>query len=263
MKIEKKKSPAGGETKQGDSQKDTGNIIAEVTQKGKVGGNHKYWVGVLYPENMIEDWETAIGDLVQLPYEYCQHDLDTDSQSEHRKDHIHLILVWPNTTTYKSALTVFNKLSAEGKKALNKIEPIVNIRHMHNYLIHDTETCRKQGKYQYPETARIAGNNFDIGSYEQISITDKRIMCQELCQCIIERQFINFTDFYEYALCTYDSSYFELMQTYSGLFERLTKGNYQKWQRGKIILPEDVDPTTGEVNSALYKGASMVDADEN
>lgn len=247
MPIDKKKSPAGGQTKQDKSQNQATDNIAENAPKSKGGGKNKYWAGVLYPENMVEDWETVIGDLVQLPYEYGKHDLDTDSQSVHRKDHIHLILVWPAPTTYNHALMVFNKLSAEGKKACNTIEPIINIRHMHDYLIHDTQTCRKQGKYQYPESARVAGNNFDIGAFEQIGVAEKRAMCKELCQALMEHGFTNFADFYIFVMTEFDDNYFELLQTHSGLFERLTKGNFQAMTDGIKRLKRKVDLSTGEV----------------
>ena len=38
---------------------------------------------------------------------------------------------------------------------------------LYNYLIHDTDSCRKQGKYLYKVEDRICGNGFDIGLYEQ------------------------------------------------------------------------------------------------
>lgn len=140
--------------------------------------NARFWTGVLYPENMIEEWETDIGDIVQLPYAYCIHDTDTDSQSEHRKDHVHIILAFPNTTTYKHAMSVFELLSAPGKNALNTVQRCINIRSAYNYLIHDTETCRKKCKFLYDESCRKTGNNFDIGAYEQLDITIKMKCCE-------------------------------------------------------------------------------------
>ena len=62
---------------------------------------------------------------------------------------MHLIVAFPNTTTYKHALNVMDLLSAEGKKAINKCEAVVGIRNVYDYLIHDTEDCRKKGKEQY------------------------------------------------------------------------------------------------------------------
>lgn len=191
----------------------------------------RFWVAVLYPENMRDGWEDDIGDIVQLPYAYCCHTQDKDTKSEHRKDHIHLILAFSNTTTYKHAMSVFDLLSAEGKKACNKIESIINIRNMYDYLIHDTDTCRKKGKELYPTTARITGNNFDIGAYEQLGIAEKNDICKELCNVIIDNGFTNFGDFYVFVMNAYeDTNYFDILKTYSGLFERLTRSNFQKLQ---------------------------------
>lgn len=195
----------------------------------------RFWVGVLYQENMREDWQDEIGDLIQMPYAYCCHTHDKDSKSEHRKDHLHLIITFPNTTTYKHAMSVFEQLSAKGKTALNKIEAIINIRNMYDYLIHDTETCRKREKELYDKSERITGNNFDIGIYEQLGAAEKSDMCKELCSAIIENGFTNFTDFYAFVISNYeDTNYFEIIKTYSGLFERLTRGNFQKMEWAKM-----------------------------
>lgn len=192
----------------------------------------RYWVGVLYLENMVENWETDIGDLIQLPYAYCIHNLDKDAESEHRKDHVHIIIVFPNTTTYNNAMNVFSVLSADGKRALNTCQSIISIRQMYEYLIHNTEGCKKKNKYLYDSSCRITGNCFDIGSYEQVSIAEKNDMCKELCDLIIDMQFCNFSDFYLYAMQKYDdTNYFEVLKTYSGLLERLTRGNYLKYKK--------------------------------
>ena len=190
----------------------------------------RFWVGVLYPENMRNEWETDIGDILQLPYAYCCHTRDRDSKSEHRKDHVHIMVSFPNTTTYKHALSVFSSLSAEGKNALNTVQAVINVRSMYDYLIHDTETCRKKGKELYAASERVTGNNFDIGAYEQLSAAEKNDMCQELCDLIMENGCMNFGDFYTYVRKNLSSEYFEILRAHSGLLERLTKSNYQKWK---------------------------------
>lgn len=197
----------------------------------------RFWTGVLYPENMREDWKEVIGDTLQYPYAYCQHSQDKDSKSEHRKDHVHLIVAFPNTTTYKHALNVMDLLSAEGKKAINKCEAVVGIRNVYDYLIHDTEDCRKKGKEQYDPSERITGNNFDIGAYEQLGIAEKNEMFLEMGQAIREHGFTNYMDFYEYVVDTYDDmNYIEVMRAYSSHFERLTRGNHHKWEQGRLSV---------------------------
>ncbi len=194
----------------------------------------RYWVGVLYPENMIDNWQDKIGDIVQLPYAYCIHNKDICSELEQRKEHVHLIIVWNNNTTYKAAFKVFNKLSAPDCKALNKIEPCISIRNSYDYLIHNTESCRKMNKFRYDEKERITGNLFDIGAYEQVSMLEKTLVCKEIALIIQEERFINFLDVFNYVITNFDEPvYFEVLKTYSGFFDRLCKGNYLK-------LPKDI-----------------------
>lgn len=219
----------------------------------------RFWTAVLYPENMREDWEVGIGDIVQYPYAYCKHSSDKDSKSEHRKDHVHVILAFPNTTTYKHAMGVFELLSAEGKKALNKIEAVIGIRNVYDYLIHDTEACRKQGKELYAPEERITGNNFDIGAYEQLGAAEKLEMCIQLGEVIRDEGFTNYMDFYEYVIDNYDDiNYFDVMRTYSGHFEKLTRGNYQRWeqqqQRGvsEVKTPRKTPRKLHENSTKIY-----------
>ena len=123
-------------------------------------------------------------------------------------------------------------LSAEGKKAINKCEAIIGIRNVYDYLIHDTEDCRKKGKELYPTENRITGNNFDIGAYEQLGIAEKNEMFIAMSEAIRKNGFTNYMDFYEYVVDTYEEmAYIEVMRAYSGHYERLTKANYQRWER--------------------------------
>ena len=184
----------------------------------------RYFLAVLYPENMRDGWKDEIGDLLGYPYAYCIHDKDKTKDGEQRKVHVHMILAFPNTTTMKHAMSVFSRLSADGKKALNKIEIASSVRNAYNYLIHDTETCRKLKKHLYDKSERITGNNFDIGNYEQLSTTDKDKMLKEMCDYIIDNQLTNFADVYIRITQNFDATYFTVLKTYSGLLERLTRG---------------------------------------
>ena len=73
----------------------------------------KYWSVVLYPENMVDDWQDSIGDRLQIPYCYAIHDQDVDSESNERKVHVHLILAFSNTTTYNNACSVLSSLNKD------------------------------------------------------------------------------------------------------------------------------------------------------
>lgn len=197
----------------------------------------KYWTAVMYPENMVPDWKESIGEILQNPYVYCVHDKDTTSdKAEDRKVHVHIVVAFPNTTTYKHAMSVFAGLNAPGKKAFNTCENVLNIRFIFNYLIHDTEDSRKKGKYQYSKDERISGNNFDIGSFEQLSLADKNKMCRELSRVIITERFTNYTEFYEYVFLNFGEEYEQIVRANSGHFARLTKGNFLMLTHNKVNL---------------------------
>lgn len=187
---------------------------------------NRYWVGVGYPENMLPDWEDKIGLLVQVPYAYAVHNLDKDSKSEHRKDHIHLILVFSNTTTYKHALEVMQSLSLPGHQAFNTCQPVFNIRTMYDYLIHADQSSIKAGKYLYPQEHRITGNNFDIGCYEVISTLEKDRIRKELAKLIYDNDFENYALFYLFVLNNFDSVYEQIASSYSSFYRELCRGIY-------------------------------------
>ena len=105
----------------------------------------RYWTGVIYPEHLIDDWEELAPTLIQIPFCYIVHDKDnlkdfeedlkifTDmnnddikneinkfdsefiSKAYKRKVHIHFILAFNNTTTYKNALSVINTIMKKAK----------------------------------------------------------------------------------------------------------------------------------------------------
>lgn len=194
----------------------------------------RYWCAILYPENMISSWEDDIGDLLQIPYAYAIHDKDKlEDGISNRKSHVHLLIAFSNTTTSKHALEVVSVLSSYGHNCCNTIESVFNVRHMYNYLIHDTETCKKKGKFLYPTSVRVTGNNFDIGSFEQLSVSDKEMIIEEIEDCILDNSFTNFLDLVYFLKSNFDRVYLTVLRSYSGYFERIMKGCYHKYQEAK------------------------------
>ena len=186
--------------------------------------NARNWTAILYPEHLIDNWSFKIGELLEYPFVYCIHDKDTllDLKSEietfpehtdadldiipdnddktviasnyKRKVHIHIIISFPNTTTYNHALEVLQRLYKKGHK-LSIVKQVLNIRYLYNYLIHDTDKCREDHKHMYDVIERIEGNDFDIGALEQIGQIEKKAILKELKMLILEKGFCNFADF--------------------------------------------------------------------
>ena len=193
----------------------------------------RYWWAVMYPENMIDNWQNLISSIIQYPFAYCIHDKDLRKErAEERKTHIHLIVCFNNTTTYNHALTVFSRLNAEGKNAIpnNRFEACVNVANCYDYLIHDTSDCREHRKHLYDKSERITGNNFDIGLFEQISIEEKMSIVHEISVLVRDNFITNFSDLQCLIMDKYpdDKIYWSIVAQYSAFFERFTKGNFQK-----------------------------------
>lgn len=192
----------------------------------------RYWVGVLYPENMRPDWEAVIGDLLQLPFAYCIHSEDHNINGEDRKRHVHVMLAWPGPTTKNSALATFNRLSAPGRRAINTCEPIISMRHQYDYLIHDTDAARAAGKYVYPASARIEGNNFDIGCYEQLSETEKDEIYSIIEDFIHDNSVVKLGDVRLFC-SSQGSTYLRILRGNSAYFQRLCDSEFQSRKENK------------------------------
>lgn len=198
----------------------------------------KLWEGICYPENMRDDWQEEIDDILQVPFAYAIHDIDHDQKSKQRKTHVHIIVVWGGNTTRKAIINVLNRLSADGKRCCSSAEPVNNIRHAYDYLIHDTASCRKKGKELYPVEARIEGNNFDIGQLEQLSTKDKQDMLFELVGFIMCERFETINDFTAAALREFPEQYREIIVGYNSILERYCRGNYLNAERRRKCVEQ-------------------------
>lgn len=195
----------------------------------------KIWEGVTYPENMADWWQSEIDDILQVPFAYAIHDIDHDSKSQHRKTHVHIIVVWNGNTTRKAIINQLNRLSAPGKKCCSTAEPVNNIRHAYDYLIHATASCEKKGKERYPESARVEGNNFDIGALEQLSTADKQDMLYELIGVIMSEKYETINDVTVHVEREFPKQYREIVIGYNSILERYCRGNYQKAEKRRRI----------------------------
>ena len=188
----------------------------------------KYWTFIGWPDSMIEDWQNKIADIFQIPVSYCVHDKDKDGHKGDRKVHVHFILAFPNTTTYNHVLS----LCREVMPTCAIVKKVINIRYMYDYLIHDTDSCRKAKKHLYNKNERILLNNFDIGQFEQRSLEEKREDAKLLKKYIIDHQIENTMEL-DIALNSdsdVDQDLFDRFEDvligYSGYINNICKGVY-------------------------------------
>ena len=218
----------------------------------------KYWTSVLYPENMIDGWQDKLEDILQIPFAYCVHDKDhlqpfeEDLEHDERKIHLHIDLAFTNTTTYNHVLKLLQSLSSDPKKpCCNTVQKIISIRYAYNYLIHDTESCRKKNKHLYDPSERIEGNNFDIGAYEQLSLDEKIKIKIEIANLITENEISNFAILWKKVneLYSEDREVSEVLMANNGFFDRLCKG-YWHIKQDRILSAEKDKPVSSGTREA-------------
>lgn len=187
--------------------------------------NAKYWTSIFWLESAPANWKDVISEKLQIPYCYCIHDKDVNEGDEDkRKPHVHLIMAFPNTTTYNHALQTFQELIPNAAI----VKRVINIRYMYNYLIHDTDDARSKNKFQYSPEERITGNDFDIGAFEQVSVAEKHKMIKQLIDFIRDNGFTNMIDFFNNLETCFDDSYLDIVYGYHSLLEAFCRGNYLK-----------------------------------
>lgn len=196
----------------------------------------RYWVAVMYMENMIDNWEEVIAERLQVPFAYCKHTKCKEKDGKTpRKPHVHILIAYTQgTTTEKNALRIFKTLEKPGCHAIpnDVIQQVFSVRNMYDYLIHATEDCKKKKKHRYDESERITGNGFDIGLYEQVSTEDKLRMRLELADLICEKCFTNYMQFYTAVKSNYGNDYLEIMISSTSFFRELIKSNYHEMLTG-------------------------------
>lgn len=191
----------------------------------------RFWSAVCYPENMVPDWEETIGDILQIPYAYAFHDSPLDLKGD--KPHVHLILCWSGPTTRNCALQMANLLSLPGLTCCSTVQFVSNIEHMYNYLIHDTDDCRRKGKYLYPASSRHEGNGFDVHFLRTVDTSDKLRIRNEIRNLIFAERIDNFA-LLDLACGSFPDSdlYVSVLHDSAYYFQRICDGVYQLKRNG-------------------------------
>ena len=216
---------------------------------------YRYAEVVFYPKNMVSNWKFIIDDVLQIPFCYAIHDQDTEEDGTPVEEHGHCCMVWNNTVSLDHFVKWFNQLSDPTKtfdkdivdkdtglvhtvslpvKACSTAKPIVNWDRAFEYLIHNTEKAIQENKFQYPQSSRVCGNNFDIHHYRQLDEQIKLDILKEISDYIDKYNIMDFITLKRNFLDHQSQSYFQVAVTRSGYLDRLMAGNWKKWERDKL-----------------------------
>lgn len=126
---------------------------------------YRNWVAVLYTENLKDSWESEISGVLPCPFAYCVH----QPEEENLKEHVHLMMIFNGSVSEKSLKSLLAVLDKDVTKpaCASKIQRVLNIKSMYDYLIHNDTESKMNGKIQYDSSSRICGNGFNIEDYDQ------------------------------------------------------------------------------------------------
>lgn len=116
------------------------------------------WLCCYVPLSVFKDLLNDLRSQIDLEFAYCYHDCDIYNSSEEghvqgelKKPHIHALLLFSSPVSLSVIAYHFHTLSVQPHSDFD-------ISYRWNYLIHDSEQCRKDKKYQYSKTDRICSN---------------------------------------------------------------------------------------------------------
>lgn len=150
----------------------------------------KYWAFVLYLESAPENWK----EILQLrgipvcisPY----HDKDVNPDGTAKKPHYHIILCFPNTTTYNNVKSITDSLNQPIPISLDAVNGY------YRYLTHKDNP----EKYQYSPEDIETLNGFSIDDFVELTYTQVKTICIYLQQLIIDNNILEYSDLLDYLL---------------------------------------------------------------
>lgn len=109
-------------------------------------------------------------------YAYICHDKDKDALGQEKTKHYHLLVCLVNNTTTDAMRNWFKGYTDEKGLPVNTLaQPMHDINGSYDYLRHDTEQAKAEGKYLYP-VEDVKGFNLDFFTDVQMQETDTLTM---------------------------------------------------------------------------------------
>lgn len=148
---------------------------------------YRNWVAVLYTENLKDSWKSSISDVLPCAFAYCVH----QPEEENLKEHVHVMMIFNGPVSEVSVKSTVALLDKDVTKpaCASKIQRVLNVKSMYDYLIHADTESKLNGKIQYDPSERICGNGFNIEDYDHNTKKSmKNARLRWICNLIIKNQ---------------------------------------------------------------------------
>ena len=159
------------------------------------------WVFIVYPESAPENWRTVLD---ETTVEWCEsplHDKDTNDDGSHKKDHIHVLMMYESVKTYEQVREVTQLINAANpQRCLSKKGSVRYFAHLDN-----------PEKYQYNLTDIVAHNGFDVSEVLKPSNTERYYILKKMLQYIRDNKVMDYCDLVDFAMDNELDDWFEIL----------------------------------------------------
>lgn len=152
------------------------------------------WTFIVYPESAPEDWRDILNETHMRWVESPLHDRDVDPNGEVKKPHWHILLSADGPITKNAILKIVEPLNVPMPMKVGSGKGLIRyMTHMDN-----------PEKYQYQASDIVPHNGADLGSYLELTKTDKIVVMKEIMTYIYENEINNYAEFIMQCIHTSD-----------------------------------------------------------
>lgn len=185
--------------------------------KYNVDRRYRAWTFILYPEDILIDWFTALDDL-HIPIAISPLHVMLLEGKPGEKDHFHVIFSFDGKKSYEQVKELLeDNLSDDGKnRGFTRPEPVQCLASYYRYLCH----LDNDDKLKYnPEDIIL------LGGFNPHKYIDEQahIFLLQMSACIDEQGFTEFADFEIFCRTENPDTWFPLLHRNHGYFNTLLR----------------------------------------
>ncbi|GAP05054.1 replication protein [Fructobacillus tropaeoli] len=143
------------------------------------------WSFILYPESAPKNWREILDETHMRWVESPLHDKDVNPDGEKKKPHWHILLTADGPITYQAVKKIIEPLNAPIPQKVGSARGLVR------YFIH----MDNPEKYQYSIDEIVGHSGADVGSYFELTATNRLTVMKDMVQYIYDNDVMNYADF--------------------------------------------------------------------
>lgn len=187
----------------------------ETKQKGA------HWTFLVYPDSAPKNWidiltETGCEIAISPLHEF---DIDNEESGELKKPHWHIILSYPNSTTYNTIKAITDKTNSPIPKLLNSVKGMLR------YFTH----MDHPHKHQYKKEDIQLLNGFEMDKYVPLTLSQKYKIKKDIFQYIKDHKIKYYVELLE-CLMFENEDWFNIALDNTLLFNSVIKSVQERYK---------------------------------